>query len=140
MNRFAFGTAMSYLHTSSYKIETFKNQDNETSITASSPMQKKWQQAIAATYRFRINPVSSFVHPSLLLFSSFYRSRFQKRKQYGNYTETICNRSLEEGRKKRGRYLVEAWRKEAQDRSHCFCLEQTCCRRKDGTFLRARAR
>lgn len=87
MNRFAFGTAMSYLHTSSYKIETFKNQDNETSITASSPMQKKWQQAIAATYRFRINPVSSFVHPSLLLFSSFYRSRFQKRKQYGNNTE-----------------------------------------------------
>ena len=89
MNRFAFDTAMSYLHTSSYKIETFKNQYNETSITASSPMQKKWPQALAATYRFRIDPVSSFVHPSLLLFSSFYRSRFQKRKQYGKNTETI---------------------------------------------------
>lgn len=87
MNRFAFDTAMSYLHTSSYKIETFKNQDNETSITASSPMQKKWQQAIAATYRSRIILRSSFVHPSLLLFSSFYRSRFQKRKQYENNTE-----------------------------------------------------
>ena len=87
MNRFAFDTAMSYLHTSSYKTETFKNQDNETSITASSPMQKKWQQAIAATYRSRIILRSSFVHPSLLLFSSFYRSRFQKRKQYGNNTE-----------------------------------------------------
>lgn len=95
---------------------------------------------VSVSYRSRIIPVSSFVHPSLLLFSSFYRSRFQKRKQYGNYTETICNRSLEEGRKKRGRYLVEAWRKDAQDRSRCFYLELTCCRRKDGTFLRVRAR
>ncbi len=90
MNRFAFDTAMSYLHTSSYKIETFKNQDNETSITASLLMQKMAASAcchVSVSYRSRINPVSSFVHPSLLLFSSFYRSRFQKRKQYGNNTE-----------------------------------------------------
>ena len=38
---------------------------------------------VSVSYRSRIIPVSSFVHPSLLLFSSFYRSRFQKRKQYG---------------------------------------------------------
>ena len=38
---------------------------------------------VSVSYRSRIIPVSSFVHPSLLLFSSFYRSRLQKRKQYG---------------------------------------------------------
>ncbi len=39
----------------------------------------------------RIGLVSIPYHPSLLLFSSFYRSRFQKRKQYGNYTERYVN-------------------------------------------------
>ena len=38
---------------------------------------------VSVSYQSRINSVLSFVHPSLLLFSSFYRSRFQKRKQYG---------------------------------------------------------
>ena len=95
---------------------------------------------ISFSYRPRIDPVSIPYQSRIILLSFSYRSRFQKRKQYGNYTETICNRSLEEGRKKRGRYLVEAWRKDAQDRSRCFYLELTCCRRKDGTFLRVRAR
>ena len=63
MNRFAFGTAMSYLHTSSYKIETFKNQDNETSITASSPMQKNGSKRLLP----RIDPVSIPYHPSFIL-------------------------------------------------------------------------
>ena len=95
---------------------------------------------VSVSYRSRIDPVSIPYQSRIILLSFSYRSRFQKRKQYGNYTETICNRSLEEGRKKRGRYLVEAWRKDAQDRSRCFYLELTCCRRKDGTFLRVRAR
>ena len=41
----------------------------------------------SVTYRVRIKPVSFSYHPSFVLFSSFYRSRFQKRKQYGNNTE-----------------------------------------------------
>ena len=68
---------------------------------------------ISFSYRPRIDPVSIPYQSRIILLSFSYCSRFQKRKQYGNYTETICNRSLEEGRKKRGRYLVEAWRKDA---------------------------
>ena len=95
---------------------------------------------ISFSYRPRINPVSIPYHPPIVLLSFSLPEAETIRKLYGNYTETICNRSLEEGRKKRGRYLVEAWRKDAQDRSRCFYLELTCCRRKDGTFLRVRAR
>ena len=91
MNRFAFGTAMSYLHTSSYKIEIFKNQDNETSITASSPMQKKWQQALAATYRSRIDPVSIPYYPSFILRCFFFRRSIVLASRSGNNTERYVN-------------------------------------------------
>ena len=90
MNRFAFDTAMSYLHTSSYTIETFKNQDNETSITASLLMQK-WQQALAATYRSRIDPVSIPYYPSFILRCSFFRRSIVLASRSGNNTKTIRN-------------------------------------------------
>jgi len=72
MNRFAFDTAMSYLHTSSYKIETFKNQYNETSITASSPMQKNGSKRLLP----RIGLVSIPYHSRIILRSSFVASFF----------------------------------------------------------------
>ena len=76
MNRFAFGTAMSYLRTSSYKTETFKNQDNETSITTSSPMQKNGSKQllpriglVSFPYQSRIILRSSFVAPFFVVLS-----------------------------------------------------------------------
>ena len=54
----------------------------------------------SVTYRSRINPVSFSYRPPIVLLSFSYRSRFRKRKQYGNDTETI-----EEAREKQGRML-----------------------------------
>ena len=65
---------------------------------------------VSVSYRSRINSVLSFVHPSLLLFSSFYRSRFQKRKQYENNTERYVSiAGLIRGRQEeQGRIMGEA--------------------------------
>ena len=87
MNRFAFGTAMSYLRTSLHKIETFKNQDNETSITASSPMQEKMAASncchVSVSYRSRIILRSSFVAPFFVVLSFSLPEAETIRKQYG---------------------------------------------------------
>ena len=90
MNRFAFGTAMSYLRTSSYKIETFKNQDNETSITASSPMQNDGSKQllpriglVSIPYQSRIILRSSFVAPFFVVLSFSLPEAETIRKQYG---------------------------------------------------------
>ena len=91
MNRFAFDTAMSYLHTSSYKIETFKNQYNETSITASSPMQKNGSKRllpriglVSIPYHSRIILRSSFVAPFFVVLSFSLPEAETIRKQYGS--------------------------------------------------------
>ena len=71
-------------------IINFKNfQGNETKSQSHQVRRTTAKQIgyVSGTYQTRIVPVSSFVHPSFVLFSSFYRSRFQKRKQYGNNTE-----------------------------------------------------
>ena len=86
MNRFAFGTAMSYLHTSSYKIETFKNQDNETSITASSAMQKMAASDcchVSVSYHPSFILRSSFVAPFFVVLSFSLPEAETIRKQYG---------------------------------------------------------
>ncbi len=44
---------------------------------------------ISFSYRPRINPVSFSYHPPIVLLSFSYRSRFRKRKQYGNNTKPI---------------------------------------------------
>ena len=54
----------------------------------------------SVTYRVRIKPVSFSYRPPIVLLSFSYRSRFRKRKQYGNDTEAI-----EEAREKQGRML-----------------------------------
>ena len=52
------------------------------------------------SYRSRINPVLIPYRSPIVLLSFSYRSRFRKRKQYGNDTEAI-----EEAREKQGRML-----------------------------------
>ena len=61
---------------------------------------------VSVSYRSRIILRSSFVAP----FSSFYRSRFQKRKQYGNNTERYVSiAGLIRGRQEeQGRIMGEA--------------------------------
>ena len=53
---------------------------------------------ILFSYRPRIDPVSIPYQSRIVLVSSSYRSRFRKRKQYGNNTETIQSRYTLEGR------------------------------------------
>lgn len=106
MNRFAFGTAMSYLHTSSYKIETFKNQDNETSITASSPMQKNGSKRLLP----RIGFVSIPYYPSFILRCSFFLRSIVLASRSGNNTERYVSiAGLIRGRQEeQGRIMGEA--------------------------------
>ena len=65
---------------------------------------------MAQRYKFSIEsksfPLDISGEPIVLL-SSSYRSRFQKRKQYGNDTETILGRYMLEGRTIRGGYMVK---------------------------------
>ena len=110
MNRFAFGTAMSYLHTSSYKIETFKNQYNETSITASSPTQKNGSKRllpriglVSIPYHSRIILRSSFVAPFFVVLSFSLPEAETIRKPCGIDTETIGETKKEQGRRKEER-------------------------------------
>ena len=53
---------------------------------------------ISFSYRPRIDPVSIPYQSRIVLVSSSYRSRFRKRKQYGNNTETIHSLYTLEGR------------------------------------------
>ena len=55
---------------------------------------------VSISYQSRIDPVSIPYCSRIVLLSFSYRSRFRKRKQYGNDTETI-----EEAREKQGRML-----------------------------------
>ena len=59
------------------------------------------------SYRSRINPVLIPYRSPIVLLSSSYRSRFRKRKQYGNDTETIRGRYMLEGRTIGGGYMVK---------------------------------
>ena len=107
MNKFAFGNAVPYLHTSSRKTETFKNQDNETSITPSSPTPQNGSKRllpriglVSIPYQSRIILRSSFVASFFVVLSFSLPEAETIRKEYGNDTETI-----EEAREKQGRML-----------------------------------
>ena len=54
---------------------------------------------VSISYQSRIVLVSFSYHPRIVLVSSSYHSRFRKRKQYGNDTETIREAREEQGRK-----------------------------------------
>ena len=54
---------------------------------------------VSVSYRFRIDLVSIPYRFRIILVSSSYHSRFRKRKQYGNDTETIREAREEQGRK-----------------------------------------
>ena len=63
------------------------------------------------SYRSRIKPVLFPYRSRIVLLSFSYHSRFQKRKQYGNNTETTQGRYMLEGRTIRDGYMVGTWRK-----------------------------
>ena len=67
------------------------------------------------SYRSRINPV---LIP--------YRSPIVLASGSGNNTETIRKRYNLEGRRIRGGYLENMWRKGLHDKNHCFCQKVTC--------------
>ena len=82
-------------------IINFKNfQGNETKSQSHQVRRTAAKQIgyVSVTYRFRIDLVSIPYRPPIVLLSFSYRSRFRKRKQYGNDTEAI-----EEAREKQGR-------------------------------------
>ena len=57
---------------------------------------------VSFSYHSRIDPVLIPYQSRIVLLSFSYRSRFRKRKQYGNNTETIRKRYLFERRLMRG--------------------------------------
>ena len=57
---------------------------------------------VSFSYHSRIDPVLIPYQSRIVLLSFSYRSRFRKRKQYGNNTETIRKRYLFERRLIRG--------------------------------------
>ena len=63
---------------------------------------------ILFSYRPRIDPVSIPYQSRIILLSFSYRSRFRKRKQYGNNTETIRKQYKADILWKGGRYEDEA--------------------------------
>ena len=71
-----------------YKTQYLSDHDEKVRILTFL-LRRKSLRLVSVSYQSRIVPVSSFVLPSFLLLSLFYHSRFQKRKQYGNNTETI---------------------------------------------------
>ena len=65
----------------------------------------------SVSYQTRIVSVSIPYRSPIVLLSFSYHSRFQKRKQYGNNTETTQGRYMLEGRTIRDGYMVGTWRK-----------------------------